>query len=161
MEMKWWASRFALSVWLLVLVILLTVLLVSFYVRYFPVITVQGWTSRTWIDNVPRVSALALHPDGGLYATQEFYPPRGTLLHIQKNGERRLLLGNLGKPDGLVVFGDGVVVGQESGIAPVLWYRHGKVEELFTGNAVEALAAWGNRYLYTVEDRKGGALAAL
>ncbi|GAA4651484.1 YncE family protein [Kistimonas scapharcae] len=146
------------SLWLFVLVILLTALLVSFYVRYFPVITLQGWIARTWVDNVPRVSALALHPDDGLYATQEFYPPRGTLLHIQKNGERQLLLGNLGKPDGLVAFGDGIAVGQESGIAPVLWYRQGKVEELFTGNAVEALAAWENRYLYTVEDRKGGRL---
>ncbi len=156
--MKLWVSRFKLSVGVLVLVILLTALLVVFYVRYFPVTTAQGWIARTWIDSVPRVSALALHPDGGLYVTQEFYPPRGTLLHIQQNGEQQLLLGNLGKPDGLVAFGDGVVVGQESGIAPVLWYRQGHVEELFTGHAVEALAAWNNRYLYTVEDRRGGRL---
>ena len=146
------------SVGVFVLVILLTALLVGLYVRYFPVTTAQGWIARTWIDNIPRVSALALHPDGGLYATQEFYPPRGTLLHIQQNGQRQVLLGNLGKPDGLVSFGDGVVVGQESGIAPVLWYRQGKAEVLFTGHAVEALAAWSNRYLYTVEDRRGGRL---
>ena len=156
--MTLWANRFTLSVWLLLLVALLTFLLIGFYVRYFPVTTTKGWIARTWIDNVPRVSALALHPDGGLYVTQEFYPPHGTLLHIQKTGERQLLLDNLGKPDGLALLGDGIAVGQESGVAPVLWYRQGQVEELFTGNAVEALAAWRNRYLYTVEDRRGGRL---
>lgn len=155
MTMKWLTRRFTVSVGLLVL---LTALSVGFCVRYFPVTTASGWSYRVWIDNVPRVSALALHPDGGLYVTQEFYPPDGKLLHIQENGERQVLLGNLGKPDGIVPFGDGVVVGQESGIAPVLWYRQGRIEKLFEGNAVEALIAREGRYLYTVEDRRGGNL---
>ncbi len=132
---------------------------IGFYVRYFPVMATSGWKVGVWAQDIPRVSALAHHPEGGLYATQEKLSPKGTLLYVQKGGGTHLLLDGLTKPDGLALFRGGVVVSQEGGIAPVVWYNNGQILHLFSANKAESIISGdGDRYLYVVEDRQGGRL---
>lgn len=131
---------------------------VGYYIRFFPVMTHDEWEVEVWAEDIPGVSALAHHPEGGLYATQENHAPDGTLLYVQKGGGSLLLLDGLNKPDGLALFQGGVVVSQEGGIAPVLWYDHGRHLQLFTAHAAEGMTTDGGRYLYAVEDRPEGRL---
>ncbi|CAM3556730.1 hypothetical protein [Parendozoicomonas haliclonae] len=154
---------FWLRAWLIVGLIVGIVLVfggVGFYVRFFPVAGADGWDVQVWAADIDWVSALALHPDGSLFVTQEKAWPDGTLLHLAENGDRQLLLDQLAKPDGLTVFRDGVALTQEGGKAPVLWYHDSQSEELFEADSAEGITNGQDRFLYTVEDRQGGRLLA-
>jgi len=125
--------------------------------HFHPVSAAAGWSYREFATDIPMVSALALDADGGLFVTQEFSSRRGSLLRLLPGGERQPVLGELSKPDGLVMFHDGLVVSQEGGTFPVFLLRAGRPEPLFDGNDVEGVATDG-QLLYAIEDRPSGRL---
>jgi len=59
--------------------------------------------------------------------------------------------GGLSKPDGLLSFRGGLVVSQEGGDLPVIWFHEGQSADLFVGKRVEGLASDGQA-LYAIED---------
>ncbi|WP_145152060.1 SMP-30/gluconolactonase/LRE family protein [Pseudomonas oryzihabitans] len=125
--------------------------------HFYPVSAAEGWRYREVATDIPMVSALALDADGSLFVTQEFSSRRGSLLRLLDNGERQPVLGELSKPDGLVMFQGGLVVSQEGGPLPVFLLRDGQHQFLFDGNDVEGVATDGQT-LYAIEDLPHGRL---
>jgi len=125
--------------------------------HFHPVSAAAGWSYREFAAGIPMVSALALDADGSLFVTQEFSSRRGSLLRLLANGERQPVLGELSKPDGLVMFQGGLVVSQEGGPLPVFLLRDGHRDALFDGNDVEGVATDGQT-LYAIEDLPRGRL---
>lgn len=125
--------------------------------HFHPVSAAEGWGYREFATDIPMVSALALQADGSLFVTEEFSSRRGSLLRLLPTGERQTVLGELSKPDGLVMFQGGLVVSQEGGSFPVFWLRDGHAEPLFDGNDVEGVATDGQT-LYAIEDLPRGRL---
>lgn len=125
--------------------------------HFHPVSAAEGWRYREVATDIPMVSALALDADGSLFVTQEFSSRRGRLLRLLPNGERQPVLGELSKPDGLVMFQGGLVVSQEGGPLPVFLLRDGQRQALFDGNDVEGVATDGQT-LYAIEDLPRGRL---
>lgn len=125
--------------------------------HFHPVSAAEGWRYREVAADIPMVSALALDADGSLFVTQEFSSRRGSLLRLLPNGERQPVLGELSKPDGLVMFQGGLVVSQEGGPLPVFLLRDGQRQALFDGNDVEGVATDGQT-LYAIEDLPRGRL---
>lgn len=125
--------------------------------HFHPVSAAEGWRYREFAADIPMVSALALDGDGSLFVTQEFSSRRGSLLRLLPSGERQPVLGELSKPDGLVMFQGGLVVSQEGGPLPVFLVRDGQRQALFDGNDVEGVATDGQT-LYAIEDLPRGRL---
>lgn len=125
--------------------------------HFHPVSAAEGWRYQEVAADIPMVSALALDADGSLFVTQKFSSRRGSLLRLLPNGQRQPVLGELSKPDGLVMFQGGLVVSQEGGPLPVFLLRDGQRQALFDGNDVEGVATDGQT-LYAIEDLPRGRL---
>jgi len=125
--------------------------------HFHPVSAAAGWDYREFAADIPMVSALALAADGSLFVTEEFSSRRGSLLRLLPSGERQPVLGELSKPDGLVMFQGGLVVSQEGGPLPVFLLRDGQRQALFDGNDVEGVATDGQT-LYAIDDLPRGRL---
>lgn len=135
----------------------LTLMVVGGFVawrHFYPVTAAAGWSYKVYLEGIPQVSALAKDGQGALYISKELGNERGVILRWDAHGNLSEALLGLSKPDGLVAFGDGVVVSQEAGDLPVLWLRGGRAEVLFQGRSVEGVATDG-RHLYAIEDRAG------
>ncbi len=125
--------------------------------HFYPAMAAAGWDYRVFHDGIERVSALVRDPQGSLYISQEFAKGQGTILRRSTDGSLKEVLNGLSKPDGLALYGDGVVVGQEGGSFPVLLLQGDKTEPLFSADNVEGIASDGH-YLYAIEDKQLGRL---
>jgi len=123
--------------------------------HYYPVQASDGWSFKVHLDDIPKVSAMVVDRQGNLYVSQEFNNQQGVVFQLQPDGTRRNIMTKLSKPDGLVLFQDGVVGSQEAEKRPVLWWREGRTEILFEGNTLEGLASDGHN-LFAVADLKQG-----
>ena len=123
--------------------------------HYYPVQTAEGWSFKVHLDGIPKVSAMVVDQRGNLYVSQEFNNQRGVVFRLQPDGTRQNIMTGLSKPDGLVLFQDGVAASQEGGKHEILWWRAGKTEILFEGDSIEGMASDG-RHLFAVEDLKRG-----
>ncbi|WP_280328739.1 hypothetical protein [Pseudomonas sp. BN102] len=103
------------------------------------------------------ISALALDSQGTLFVSQELPDCMGKILRLEADGRGTEVLTGLSKPDGQVMFRDGLVTGQEGGALPVLWLRDDHSETLFEADSVEGVATDGH-LLYAIEDRPQGRL---
>lgn len=121
--------------------------------HYYPVQAEDGWSFKVFLDDIPKVSAMVVDRQGNLYVSQEFNTQKGGVFRLQADGTRKNIMTRLSKPDGLVLFQDGVAASQEGGKHHILWWREGKIERLFEGNSIEGLASDG-RHLFAVEDVK-------
>ena len=108
---------------------------------------------RVFEEGIPRVSALALDADGGLYYSEELRNRRGRIVRRAADGFRHVALAGLSKPDGLLAYRGGIAISQEQGEFPLHWLHDGKITTLFTGRNVEGLSTNGH-YLYAIEDDK-------
>jgi len=143
-------SARASMLWALAAVILSGLLFLAWQ-RFYPVTAADGWSVRVHVDDLPQVSALAFDRDGSLYWTRELGNGRGSLVRRNPDGSVSEVLAGLSKPDGLLSYRGGLVVSQEGGEHPVLWWRDGQRETLLVGRNVEGLASDG-RALYAIED---------
>lgn len=123
--------------------------------HYYPVQSADGWFFKVYLDDIPKVSAMVVDKQGNLYISQEFNNQRGVVFRLQPDGTRQDIMTRLSKPDGLVLFQDGVVASQEGGRHPLLWWREGKAAPLLEGDSIEGMASDG-RHLFAVEDLKQG-----
>ena len=123
--------------------------------HYAPVIASDGWSFRVHLEGIHKVSAMVVDKQGNLYVSQELNKQQGAVFRLQQDGARLNVLKNLSKPDGLVLFQNGIAASQEGGKHPVLRWRDGTTESLFEGDSIEGLASDG-RYLFAVEDVKHG-----
>lgn len=121
--------------------------------HYYPVQAEDGWSFKVFLDDIPKVSAMVVDRQGNLYISQEFNTQKGGVFRLQADGTRQNIMTGLSKPDGLVLFQDGVAAGQEGGKHQLLWWKEGKIDQLFEGNSIEGLASDG-RHLFAVEDVK-------
>lgn len=122
-----------------------------------PVLAGEGWDYRVFRTDIERVSALARNAQGELFVSREFADGQGDILKLGASGQLETVLGGLSKPDGLALYRDALVVGQEGGRQPVLLLRGANSEALFDSDSVEGVASDG-RYLYAIEDRQQGRL---
>lgn len=123
----------------------------------YPVVASGGWEYRVFHEDIPRVSALARDSQGDLFISQEFDAGRGGILKRSADGSLRQVMSGLSKPDGLALYQDALVVGQEGGEFPVQLLRGDQVEPLFRSDNVEGIASDG-QYLYAIEDKDQGRL---
>lgn len=121
--------------------------------HYYPVQAADGWSFKVYRDDIPKVSALVVDKQSNLYVSQEFNNQRGVVFRLQPDGTRQNIMTKLSKPDGLVLFQDGVAASQEGGKHPVLWWREGKAAPLFKGDSIEGMVSDG-RHLLAVQDLK-------
>ncbi len=121
--------------------------------HYYPVQAEDGWSFKVFLDDIPKVSAMVVDRQGNLYVSQEFNKQKGGVFRLQADGTRQNIMTRLSKPDGLVLLQDGVAASQEGGKHHLLWWREGKIEQLFSGDSIEGLASDG-RHLFAVEDVK-------
>lgn len=121
--------------------------------RWYPATPGPGWEVRTYLDNVPMVSALASDGQGALFILLEHNHRQGKLIRRLAQGETTDILTGLDRPDGLAPFHGGVLLSQEGGEYPVLWWKNGHVEELFKGRSIEGVDS-DDRSVYAIEDVK-------
>lgn len=121
---------------------------------FFPVQAASGWSYRVAYDGVQKAAGLARAPGGGILVSQELQDGQGSILLMQPDGDREVVVGGLSKPDGLLSARGGLVFSQESGDKPVSFLQGTRVSELFEGDQVQGLWDDGH-YLYAIEDRKG------
>lgn len=121
---------------------------------FFPVQAASGWSYRVAYDGVQKAAGLARAPGGGILVSQELQDGQGSILLMQPDGEREVVVEGLSKPDGLLSARGGLVFSQESGDKPVSFLQGTRVSELFEGDQVQGLWDDGH-YLYAIEDRKG------
>ncbi|MFV3386829.1 hypothetical protein ACNFCJ_15610 [Pseudomonas sp. NY15364] len=121
---------------------------------FFPVQAASGWSYRVAYDGVQKAAGLARAPGGGILVSQELQDGRGSILLMQPDGDRKVVVEGLSKPDGLLSARGGLVFSQESGDKPVSFLQGKRVSELFEGDQVQGLWDDGH-YLYAIEDRKG------
>lgn len=121
---------------------------------FFPVQAANGWSYRVAYDSVQKAAGLARAPGGGILVSQELQDGRGSILLMQPDGEREVVVQGLSKPDGLLSARGGLVFSQESGDKPVSFLQGNRVSELFDGDNVQGLWDDGH-HLYAIEDRKG------
>ena len=71
--------------------------------RHFaPVAMADGWAYRSYLEDIPRVSALAWGPDGRLYVSEELPRGKGRIIRSAADGARNDVITGLSKPDGMV-----------------------------------------------------------
>ena len=121
--------------------------------HYYPVQSADGWFFKVYLDDIPKVSAMVVDKQGNLYISQEFNNQRGVVFRLQPDGTRQDIMTGLSKPDGLVLFQDGIAASQEAGKYQLLGWREGKTEILFEGDSIEGMASDGH-HLFAVEDLK-------
>ncbi|MFR0692915.1 hypothetical protein ACLUTX_26225 [Enterobacterales bacterium AE_CKDN230030158-1A_HGKHYDSX7] len=120
---------------------------------FYPVQATGGWSYQVVHRDVQKAASLVPLPDGGLLVSQELKNDKGNILHIAADGQRRVMIDSLSKPDGMIAARGGWVFSQETEGRPVQWLKDGKVSDLFMGNAVQGLWNDGD-YLYAIEDRR-------
>lgn len=135
--------------------IILLLALVPMWRHFYPVITSPGWESGVYLDDIDRVSALAIDHNGLLLLSQEISDEHGRILEYQDDHSLKEIRPKLSKPDGMVAFDGGVVFTQEQGQQPLVWTDGTTFETLFNANSLEGVTTDG-RYLYAVEDLKQG-----
>ena len=110
--------------WLLVSIfILILSSIATFFVwqHFWPVKSDAGWSYEVYLDDIPMVSALAMDRQSNLFVSQEFRNGKGLIFKRSRDGTRQDIVTHLSKPDGLAVYQDGIVIGQEVDGAKLLW----------------------------------------
>lgn len=131
------------------------------YVRFCPPMAWGGWKLTTLVQDVDRVSGLALGADGSLYMTQEYLSPGGLVIRLRTDHERAVVASGLDKPDGLFLDGGSLYISQEGGVHPMLKVAsNGDIEEIPVA-AANLEQIWlahenGRLVLYGIEDRRVG-----
>jgi hypothetical protein len=126
--------------------------------HFYPAQVGAGWSFDIYREGIPQVSALVIDQKDNLYVSQEFNNGKGVIFRLKPDGTKQDILNNLAKPDGLVLYRDGIVASQEGGKNALLWWKESGTEPMFVGDSVEGLASDGH-HLFAVEDlRQGGRL---
>lgn len=150
------------TIWLCCALVLLLALGFTFYWLSHVQVHPQ-WSYRVLANNIPRISAIAFRDDF-IYVTQEFAYRKGTILKISNWGDsfasaslpsdshQQVVVGELSKPDGMIVVGENLIVTQEQGYLPVLSIdRDFIATELFIARNAEGITSSATK-IYVVED---------
>ncbi len=136
--------------WLLVPLAAALVLLQAFFGA--PVVS-AGLRYQVFAENLEEVSALAFDSAGDLYATLEKRHGQGELLHL-RHGVAYKLLGNMEKPDGILLRGDTLYLTNEAGSHGLAAYQSGTLRYLDGAFGAEGIASAGPDKILVIEDRK-------
>lgn len=134
-------------------VVLLAVLVYFAWQHFFPATAGSGWSFTVYLDDVQMVSALAKDGEGVLHITHELNRQQGSLVKQMPDGTLKEVLAGLDKPDGLVAFQNGLLLTQEGGDYPVLWWHDGILDKLFDGKDIEGIDV-DAQAIYAIEDIK-------
>jgi hypothetical protein len=119
---------------------------------FYPVQAANGWSVQVLHKDVQKAASLVPLPDGGLLVSQELKKDKGNILRIAADGQRKVVIDGLSKPDGMIAAQGGWVFSQESDDRPVQLLKDGKLTDLFMGQSVQGLWDDGEN-LYAIEDR--------
>lgn len=119
---------------------------------FYPVQAANGWSVEVLHKDVKKAASLVPLPDGGLLVSQELKNDQGNILRIAADGQRKVVIDGLSKPDGMIAAQGGWVFSQESDGRPVQLLKDGKLTDLFMGQSVQGLWDDGD-HLYAIEDR--------
>ncbi|WP_440465971.1 hypothetical protein ACKI1H_19300 [Pseudomonas sp. YH-1] len=119
---------------------------------FYPVQATDDWSVAVLHKNVQKAASLVPLPDGSLLVSQELKKDKGNILRIAADGQRRVMVDGLSKPDGMIAARGGWVFSQESDGRPVQMLKDGKITDLFMGQSVQGLWDDGEN-LYAIEDR--------
>jgi sugar lactone lactonase YvrE len=136
--------------WLLALLAATLVLLQTFFG---PPVVSNGLRYQVFADHLKEVSALAFDNAGNLYATLEKRHGKGELVHIHQ-GLVQKLLGNLDKPDGILLHGKNLYITNEAGSHGLAVYSSGTLGYLDGPIGAEGIASAGPEKILVIEDRK-------
>ena len=106
-----------------------------------------GLRYQVFAENLEEVSALAFDSAGDLYATLEKRHGQGELVHIRQ-GLVHKLLGNMEKPDGVLLRGDTLYLTNEDGGHGLMAYQSGALRYL------DGTFGAGPDKILVIEDRK-------
>ena len=123
------------------------------YTLFSPPHVAEGLKYEVFAEDLEAVSALAFDPDGDLYATLELRNGEGQVVHIQR-GLVRKVLGNLDKPDGILLRGDALFITNEGGSHGLVVYESGRVRYLDGVTKGEGITGTGEGEIVVVEDRE-------
>ena len=123
------------------------------YSVYGPPRLADGLRYQVFADDLKNVAALAFDPDGGLYATLELENGQGRVVHIQQ-GRISTVLGNLEKPDGILLRGDTLYVTNEDGSHGLVVYESGRVRYVDGVLMAEGIASADEGKILVVEDKE-------
>lgn len=147
------SRRSALRIALLAVATLVTAAVAFFlWQDFYPVQAANGWNVQVIERDVKKAASIVPLPDGGMLVTQELKNDQGNILRITPDGERKVVIDGLSKPDGMIATRGGWVFSQEADGKPVQMLKDGKLTTLFEGNSVQGLWDDGD-YLYAIEDR--------
>lgn len=113
----------------------------------------EGLNYEVFADDLEDVAALAFDRNGDLYATLEMRNGEGHVVHIQQ-GRTSKVLGNLDKPDGMLLRGDALYITNEGGSHGLVIYESGKVRYLDGVTNGEGIASTDEDKILVVEDRE-------
>jgi len=116
-------------------------------------ILAAGLHYQVFAENLEEVSALAFDGNGDLYATLEKRHGQGQLVHIRQ-GRTSTLLGNMDKPDGILLRGNTLYITNEAGRHAIIVYESGTVRYLDGASGAEGIASAGPDKILVVEDKK-------
>ncbi len=133
----------------------LAALLVLAYAYFGSPRLASGLRYQVFAEGLQDVSALALDPNGDLYATLERHHGQGQLVHIRK-GLVSVILQGLDKPDGILQLGDSLYITSEEGPHGLSAYTSGRRRELNGALGAEGIADAGAGKILVIEDRKQG-----
>jgi hypothetical protein len=149
---------------IVLLAVAVVMCLVGGYVRYFPVMTWNGWKSEVAYSDLYKVSALAIAANGKLYASQELRDGKGLIVELVAGAAPVTVVRDLSKPDGLAVLGADLIISQEGGDYPLLKFspKPRLLTELpFRGRHIEQIWVHESEdgpLIYAIEDSAFGKL---
>jgi hypothetical protein len=112
-----------------------------------------GLRYQVFADHLEEVSALAFDNAGDLYATLEKRHGQGELVLLHQ-GLPLKLLGNLDKPDGILLRGNKLYITNEAGNHGLAVYTSGTLDYLDGTIGAEGIASAGPDKILVIEDRK-------
>jgi len=116
-------------------------------------ILAAGLHYQVFTENLDKVSALAFDRNGGLYATLEKRHGQGQLVHI-RHGRTSKILGNMDKPDGILLHGNTLYITNEAGSHALIVYESGTLRYLDGASRAEGIASAGPDKILVVEDKR-------
>jgi hypothetical protein len=123
------------------------------YTLFFLPKVAEGLNYEVFADELEDVSALAFDRNGDLYATLEMRNGEGQVVHIQQ-GRISKVLGNLDKPDGILLRDDALYITNEGGSQGLVVYESGRVRYLDGVAKGEGISSADEDKILVVEDRR-------
>ncbi|GMR08893.1 MAG: YncE family protein [Gammaproteobacteria bacterium] len=142
--------------------IVLLVIGATLYNLFMPVSVVAPWQYTVVARDLPNISAVEADTKGGIYALLEDSIGQGYLLRLH-HGVRERVLDGLDKPDGMIIYGDDLIISEEVGNGRLIRFTPSDHQSRILARllSAEGIAVDQNGSILVVEDRNPGRLVRI